>query len=116
MSVRVRHCIECPKCRTRYLIGLSPYRNGSSLVPSGSGTHEAWVLHCYCQSPLARSHWTWDELKTYAVSSEAYRRRYGSPDEIMALTGSDRIPSTLVQALKSSRPPQVQIPIGRTKQ
>ena len=26
---RIRHCAECPKCGTRYLIAGSPYRNGS---------------------------------------------------------------------------------------
>jgi len=31
MTRRIRHCIECPKCRTRYLVGYSPYRNGSYL-------------------------------------------------------------------------------------
>lgn len=30
---RVRYCVECPKCRTRYLPSSSPYRNGSYLIP-----------------------------------------------------------------------------------
>jgi ketosteroid isomerase-like protein len=32
MSLRIRHCIECPKCLTRYVIGSSPYRNGAHLI------------------------------------------------------------------------------------
>jgi len=33
MGYRIRHCVECPKCLTRYLVACSPYRNGSYLVP-----------------------------------------------------------------------------------
>jgi hypothetical protein len=35
--VRVRHCVECPKCHTRYLPGFTPYRNGSYLIPLTKG-------------------------------------------------------------------------------
>lgn len=116
MSTRVRHCIECPKCRTRYLIGFSPYSNGSYLVASGSRAHEEWVLYCSCQSPVASSRWTWDELTTYRVSSQAYRRKYGFPDEITPLAGSERAPSSLPQALKSSWPRRIRIRVGRAQE
>ena len=65
MAARVRHCVECRECRTRYLIGFSPYRNGASLVSSGAGGPEAWVLYCCCRNPPASSHWVGDELKGY---------------------------------------------------
>ena len=37
MTPRIRHCVECPKCHTRYLVGFSPYRNGSYLMPLSGG-------------------------------------------------------------------------------
>ena len=100
MSVRVRHCVECPKCRIRYLMGFSPYRNGSSLVPSASGTSDAWVLYCCCQNPQASSLWAWEEIRRYAVATAAYRRRYGSADEITALADDDRVSPSLLQSME----------------
>ena len=82
MSSRVRHCVECPKCLTRYLLGFSPYRNGSYLVPLANGVPEEWTLYCSCAIPPACSRWTWNELKLYAVANSAYSRGYGSPEEI----------------------------------
>ena len=80
--LRVRHCVECPKCRTRYLPGFSPYRNGSYLTPVSVGLSAEWILYCSCSNPHASSRGGWEELKAYVVSSQAHRRRYGSPDEI----------------------------------
>jgi hypothetical protein len=80
--LRVRHCVECPKCRTRYLPGFSPYRNGSYLMPLRDGLSAEWILYCSCSNPHAWSRWGWEELKPYEVCSQAHRRRYGSPDEI----------------------------------
>jgi len=38
MSIRIRRCLECPKCHTRYLLGFSPYSNGSYVVSVGAGS------------------------------------------------------------------------------
>lgn len=78
--VRVRHCIECPKCRTRYLPGLSPYANGSYLMPKAVS---GWILYCSCGTPPASSRWEDDDLRRYVVSPKAHDRGYGTPDEIL---------------------------------
>lgn len=84
--LRVRHCVECPKCRIRYLPGFSPYRNGAYLVPLTDNLPTEWTLYCSCRTPHVASLWCWSELKQYAVSSEAHRRGYGTPDEIWDVT------------------------------
>ncbi|HUM05168.1 MAG TPA: hypothetical protein VLT90_06890 [Terriglobales bacterium] len=80
MTRRIRHCVECPKCHTRYLIGASPYTNGAYLVmpPSDLNTH---TLYCPCGKSAFTSRWS--ESKTYIVSNPAYDRGYGSPEEII---------------------------------
>jgi hypothetical protein len=83
MTPRVRHCVECPKCHTRYLVGFSPYRNGSQLVPLVAGILEEWILYCSCGRPATSSRWNSTELKMYAVSDQAYGRGYGPPEEIV---------------------------------
>lgn len=83
MTPRVRHCVECPKCRTRYLAGFSPYCNGSYLLPLVAGFFEELVLYCSCGSPQISSRWRWNELKMYAVSSQAHNRGFGRPEEIV---------------------------------
>jgi hypothetical protein len=83
MTPRLRHCIECPKCLTRYLVGFSPYRNGSYLVPLAEGFREEWQLYCSCGRPAVPSRWSSIELKMYAVSSQAHNRGYGPPEEIV---------------------------------
>jgi hypothetical protein len=90
MSCRVRHCIECPQCRTRYLIGFSPYENGSYLLSLIGGVSEEWTLYCACGRPHITSRWRWNELKMYAVSTEAYLRGYGLADEIGMLREKSR--------------------------
>jgi hypothetical protein len=91
MTLRMRHCVECPKCHTRYLIGFSPYRNGSQLVPLASGVWEEWILYCSCGRPATSSRWTSTELKVYTISDEAYGRGYGPPEEIvLAESHADR--------------------------
>ena len=85
MKLRVRHCVECPKCLTRYLVGFSPYRNGSTLMPVTAGFFEEWALYCSCGKPPAFSRWNWNELRMYAVSDQAHHRGYGQPDEIVAI-------------------------------
>jgi hypothetical protein len=85
MAWRIRHCVECPKCRTRYLIGFSPYPNGSYLLPVAKGSLQEWILYCACGSPPSPSRWGWDELQAYEVSSRAHVRGYGPPEEIVRI-------------------------------
>lgn len=82
LMLRVRHCLECPKCRTRYFPGSSPYDNGSYLMPRTEIGLSGWILYCSCGSPRALSEWPWNELKPYKVCGPAYHRGYGSPDEV----------------------------------
>jgi hypothetical protein len=84
--VRIRHCVECPKCLTRYLIAFSPYSNGSFLVPTVYGSSEEYILYCCCRGLPVVSPWRWGETKAYEVSHEAYDRGYGTPEEILPLT------------------------------
>lgn len=81
---RVRHCVECPNCLTRYLIGSSLYRNGSHLVSCLSGDAEVHILFCSCGRPPISNRW--NELKKYVVSIRAYDRGYGTPDEIVPVS------------------------------
>ena len=82
---RVRHCVECPKCHTRYVPGFSPYRNGSYLIPLAANALSGWTLYCACGIPHVCSRWSEMELKAYQVSGETYLRGYGSPDEIRSI-------------------------------
>ena len=83
MPARIRHWLECPECFTRYLVGFSPYRNGSCLVPFLTESSEGYKLLCSCGRPPVSSRWNGSELKTYAVSNRAYDRGYGSLEEIL---------------------------------
>lgn len=83
MPARIRHCVECPKCCTRYLVASSPYCNGSSLVPIHEGSFELYTLYCSCARPRAPSQWNSGQLKKYVVSSRAHDRGYGTPEEIV---------------------------------
>ena len=79
MPSRIRHCVECLKCRTRYVSGFSPYDNGSYIVFSQPGRVDLLTLYCSCgHSYLFKR----SELQTYAVLESAYVRGYGSPDQI----------------------------------
>ena len=82
MSFRVRHCVECPKCKTRYLVGFSPYANGSHLVALSQSFQGEWTLYCSCANPPVRSYWRWSELEMYIVTRRAFNRGYGAPGEI----------------------------------
>jgi hypothetical protein len=90
MASRVRHCVECPKCLTRYLPGFSPYRNGSYLMPLAAGFADEWTLYCACGRPPISSRWSWSDLKPYAVSNQAHDRGYGPPDEIVPVDKKSR--------------------------
>ena len=82
MSFRIRHCVECPKCHTCYLIGFSPYSNGAYLVRAGAGSSEECTLHCFCEGAYFPSCWRWREVKACAVSKAAHDRGYGTVEEI----------------------------------
>jgi len=82
---RIRHCVECPKCFTRYLIAFSPYRNGSYLIRTVEGCSDEYALFCSCKKSAAASVWRWNELKTCAVSHVAYERGYGTAEEIVPI-------------------------------
>jgi hypothetical protein len=88
MPRRIRHCVECPKCHTRYLIGASPYANGSYLVSSLVDQGEALTLYCSCGRPALTNRW--DELATYAVSRDAHGRGFGPPEEVVREYGEER--------------------------
>src|SRR5215510_2494642 len=83
MNLRIRHCFECPNCHTRYLVGFSPYRNGSYLVPATPGSTEEYMLYCSCAKPHAVSKWKAGGLKPYLVSNPAYDCGYGTAEEIV---------------------------------
>lgn len=84
MRERLRHCVACPECCTRYLIGFSPYGNGSVMVSVQLASDE-YSLWCSCRYPVVHSGWRISELKRYLVPREAYARGYGSREEIRML-------------------------------
>lgn len=90
MSGRIRHCVECPKCLTRYLIAVSPYGNGSYLIPTVPGWPEEYTLYCSCGRPPVSSRWQCGEMKAYAVSKAAQNRGYGTPEEIVLVDDKAR--------------------------
>ena len=103
MSIRIRHCVECPKCRTRYLIAFTPYRNGAFLVRTGGGSSEEYTLYCFCDGAHLPNIWKWREARPCEVSKAAHDRGYGTRDEIWAITrqlqrnpSSDTAPRTAV--------------------
>src|ERR1700722_15616074 len=93
MPSRVRHCVECPKCLTRYLPGFSPYRNGSYLMPMAEGFADERTLHCACRRPPVSSRWSWIDLKPYVVSNQAHDRGYGAPEELVPVDKKSRFSS-----------------------
>ena len=82
MSLRIRHCIECPKCKTWYLISFSPYKNGAYLVRAGDGSDQEYTLYCFCEGGSLANRRRWCEVRTCEVLKPAHQRGYGSPDEI----------------------------------
>jgi hypothetical protein len=89
MTQRLRRCVECPKCLTRYLIGFSPYDNGSYLIARITEFSEDYQLFCSCGAQPFTIRWNWNELKKYAVSSRAYERGYGPPEDVWLCRGQD---------------------------
>lgn len=102
MASRVRHCVECPRCLTRYLLGFSPYRNGSYLLPLAQDSFDQWTLYCSCRSPHYPSRWGGDEVKQYHVAKPAHFRGFGGPDEITPCAGSGDIYPCLPQRGKKA--------------
>lgn len=83
---RIRHCVQCPKCLTRYLVPFSPYCNGSYLIPTVEGSLEEYALYCSCGRGSVASLWRWNEVKACEVSKAAYDRGYGTPEEIVPIS------------------------------
>lgn len=83
--MRIRHCVECPSCRTRYLLSFSPYRNGSRLVSVVPGAWDEYILYCSCSAGSVGSRMRSNEVMRCDVSTEAYRRGYGTAKEIALL-------------------------------
>lgn len=79
---RIRHCLECPNCETRYLISLSQFQNGSYVVSVSYGSCEEYILHCSCGRVASR--WRGTGVRTCQVSRAAYERGYGTSEEIVA--------------------------------
>lgn len=88
MTPPIRHCVECPKCHTRYLVGFSSYRKGSYLLPVAAGFSEEWIL--YCSSGRPPSRWHGNELKLYEVSNQAHNRGHGPPEEVVPVPRKSR--------------------------
>src|SRR5690242_15561601 len=79
----IRHCVECPKCLTRYLVAFSPYANGSYLTAITASASEEYILYCTCRTPLVSSRWNESELKRCVVSKAAHDRGYGTAQEVV---------------------------------
>ena len=88
MSIRIRSCVECPKCHTRYVIGSSPFPNGSYIVTQPSATPDLLRLYCICADLPSSYAFKFSELKMYAISEWAERRGYGSTEEIVMVRGA----------------------------
>ena len=86
MPSRIRHCVECWNCSTRYVIGFSPYGNGSCIV-SNLGGDDLLRLYCCCGNS---SGFRLSELKPYSVSPSAYVRGYGSSEEVVLVQAATR--------------------------
>jgi hypothetical protein len=65
------------------LVAFSPYSNGSYVISTLNGSSQAFILYCCCGKPQVSSQWKSSELKRYAVSSPAYQRGYGTPEEVV---------------------------------
>jgi hypothetical protein len=99
MPVRIRRCAECPKCHTRYLLGFSPYRNGSYLLPVAVGAIDEYVLHCACGKPPVCTRVNCAHFRAYVVSKLAHHRGYGAPEEIVLISEPQSDPASLLTGL-----------------
>jgi len=80
---RIRHCVECPKCLTRYVVSCNPYENSSYLQPMIEGCWDEYTLYCRCKA--AASWWKSSEFIICEVSAAAFERGYGTAEEITAI-------------------------------
>lgn len=87
---RIRHCVECPSCHILYLVSLSPYRNGSYLMPTMRGSLREYALYCSCRRGSAARVWRWSEVKACEISKAAYDRGYGTRDEVVSIDARPR--------------------------
>ncbi len=83
--LRVRHCLQCPKCLTRYVISLTPYRNGAYVIPAVSAGCEEYVLYCCCSHPSVPCRYRSNDVMLCHVAKAAYDRGYGTEREITAV-------------------------------
>jgi hypothetical protein len=82
MTVRVRHCVQCPVCLTYYLVGFSPFSNGSYLLASLPYAPDECTLYCSCRTPAVRSRWRGSDGVACEISKNAHQRGYGTAGEI----------------------------------
>lgn len=82
MSLRIRHCVECPQCHTFYVIAASPYNNGSYLVRTLASCGEQYDLYCRCQGADIPRRSRWREARACEISKAAHLRGYGALGEI----------------------------------
>src|SRR5437764_12446934 len=80
---RIRYCVQCRKCRLRYVVAASPYGNGSCRVGNAAAGDEEYLLYCSCCTPPACTRLNASDVMRCAVSSEAYNRGYGTAEEIV---------------------------------
>ncbi len=92
MTYRIRHCVACPHCLTRYLIGRSPYANGSYVEGGRSGAIDEYLLYCSCQRFPVPIRWSEGEVRACIVSNSAQERGYGSREEILMADQQDEAP------------------------
>jgi hypothetical protein len=85
---RVRNCVECSKCGTRYVVSCTPYGNGSYLLPTIVGRWDEYILYCHCKA--APSRWKSGEFKSCEVSAQAFERGYGSAEEITVIRAPEQ--------------------------
>ena len=70
------------------MVGFSPYRNGTRLVPAMTGSFDAYTLYCSCSQPSTASLWKCSDMKVCRVTKPAHSRGYGSFEEIVPLPKS----------------------------
>ena len=103
--LRARHCIECPRCLTRYVISLSPYDNGSYVIPAVEGSGDEYILYCSCSRRSVRCRWESSEVMLCNVMKAAYKRGHGTAREIIPVDPKlrERWPVDVNKYLNQSR-------------
>lgn len=79
---RVRQCVECPRCRTRYVISRNPYNNGSYVIPAVKGSCDEYLLYCSCSGRSVSCRSESSEVILCYVPRADYERGYGRAREI----------------------------------